>query len=69
MVHVAFVPRKGRNDVTAESNPIAKTVAQYLVSSEWVKTYGLSYADTMKLTYAEWIRMQLALSALPESET
>lgn len=68
MTHAAFVQRKGRNDISTESNPIAKMVAQYLASSAWVKTYGLSYTDTMKLTYAEWMRMQSTLGD-SESET
>jgi hypothetical protein len=65
---VAYVPRLGRNNVSNEANSLAKIVIQYLVSTNWVQLYGLSYEATMKLTYAEWIRMQTALNTLPPPE-
>jgi hypothetical protein len=61
--HVAYVPRCDRNDVPCEDEPLAKMVADYLATTDWVRRYGLSYEDTMQLSYAEWRRMQTACSA------
>ena len=60
---VAYVSRTGYHNTICEIDPLAKLVAQYLVTTDWVERYGLSYEDTLQLTYAEWIRMQNALNS------
>lgn len=59
---VAYVPRIGADGVAREGNALAKLVMDYLAQTRWVATYGLSYLETMELTYAEWVKMQQTLN-------
>lgn len=69
---VAYVPRivtttspdgKVNQDVR-EINKLAKAVLAYISTTKWVRVFGLSYPETMKLTHAEWIMMQAQLEML-----
>ena len=69
---VAYVPRKiTLNDGVEEVrhfNKLAKSVIQYISRKRWNNVYGLSYIDTMRLTYAEWSVMQQQLDELEQPE-
>jgi hypothetical protein len=62
LADIAYNPRVGPRGDIREADALSKLVIDYLAQSKWVATYGLSYLETMELTYAEWIRMQKALN-------
>lgn len=60
--HVAYIPRLDNSNQPREADALAKLVMTHLSQTNWVATYGLSYNETMQLSYADWIRMQRALN-------
>ena len=44
----------GRNEI----NFLSKLVSRYLLETDWVQKFGLSYKETMDLSYAEWNHMR-----------
>ena len=63
---VTFLPRHGRGGVQCEFDSMAKLVARFLASTDWSRVFGMSYRDTMRLTYAEWTSMQSILNTRPK---
>jgi hypothetical protein len=59
---VAHISRTDGNGKIREAHSISKLVMTYMINSKWVETYGLSYLETLELTYSEWMRMQDALN-------
>ena len=60
---IAYEPWLKRDGTPGLHNPIIKEVATYMANEDWVKLTGLSYSETMKLPYSEWIILQNALIA------
>lgn len=55
-------------EITRTRNHLAKLIMKYLAESKWVSVYGLSYQETMKLPYAEWVYMQQQLELLTQNQ-
>lgn len=65
LADVAYVARTDKDHFPRKVNRFATLVANVLATTDWTSRYGMSYHDTMKLKYAEWIEMQNVLSNAP----
>lgn len=62
LADVAYVARIGVGGDLRQTDQLARLVIAYLTESRWSEIYGLSYIQTMQLSYAEWIYMQHQLN-------
>ncbi len=66
---VAYQSRIGADGRPRYANRLAKEVIDFLSDGIWAQVYGLSYTETMHLSYAEWCYMQQHLNQIrPLSE-
>ena len=59
---IRYIGHINTSNIDIGGGPFAREVAETLANTEWYTKFGLSYLDTMQLTYTEWCILKRTLS-------